>query len=162
MGTNKKLLTLLVFLLLAFVTLNLFLILKYKTQLSQQTEIKKQEEAKTAEVTKKAPFPQINTFELPPAKAGAGYYSEVFATLTNANEDLQITVTGLPDGLTLGKCSQEFDFKLIPTPNTLTKCVIEGTPAKDGLYQIKVSATNKNNSGYHTVEQTIDLAVTTP
>ncbi len=47
-------------------------------------------------------------------------------------------------------------------PNTQTKCVIEGIPAKDGLYPIKISATNKNNNGYNTVEQTINLVVTTP
>jgi hypothetical protein len=133
-----------------------YLIYKYKSELNNQSKIGK------INTTKMNPLPYINTFELPNAKVGTGYYGEVFATLMGANEDLPITITDLPDGLTLGKCSQEFDSKLIPTPNTLTKCLIEGIPAKDGLYQTKVSATNKNNSGYHTVEQTIDLVVTTP
>jgi len=84
------------------------------------------------------------------------------ASTQGSHQNLEMTVANLPEGLTLGKCRQEFDSKLIPTPNTLTKCVIEGTPAKDGLYQIKVSATNKNNSGYHTVEKIIDLVVSTP
>lgn len=148
--------TLLVSLLLAFVVLNVFLVSKYKTQLSRQTETKKAEE------TKKPPFPQINTFELPDAKAGTGYYSEVFATLSGANEDLTINVTGLPDGLNIGKCRQEFDSKLIPAPNTQTKCTIEGIPSKEGTYHITISTSNKNNYSYNTVEQTIDLSVIAP
>lgn len=151
MGANKKLITLLVFLLLAFVGLNLFLISKYKTQLSKQTETKKAEE------TEKVPFPQINTFELPPAKVGAGYYGEVFATLTGTNEELTINVSGLPDGLTLGKCDQTFDSKFIPTPNTKAKCLIEGIPAKAGIYQVKITGSTAGN--YNNVENIVNLSV---
>ena len=154
MKPNKKLITLLVFLLLAFVGLNLFLISKYKAQLSKPSETKLIDE------TKKAPFPHINTFELPPAEVGTEYRSEVFASLSNANEDLTIKVDGLPEGLTLGKCSQEFNTHHIPTPNTQKRCIIEGVPTKDGLYQIKVSVTNKNSDGYNTVENTVDFVVT--
>jgi hypothetical protein len=118
---------------------------------------KKTIEAKKAEETKKVPFPQINTSELPHAKVGVKYQSVVLATLTNANEDLQISVAGLPEGLSLGECGQEFNTNLIPIPNTRTRCVIEGIPIKVGLYQIKISVTNKNN----TVEQMIDLVVQT-
>ena len=155
MGTNKKLIIVVFFLLLAFVTLNVFLISKYKTQLFKQTEIKQLEK------TKKVPLPYINTSELPPAEVGVKYQAEIFASLSNANEDLTIKVVDLPEGLTSEKCSQEFDSKLIPTPNTLAKCIIEGIPTKDGLYLIKVNTTNKNINGYNTIEQTINLVITT-
>jgi hypothetical protein len=65
----------------------------------------------------------------------------------------------MPNGFTLGKCSQEFNTKLIPTPNTLTKCLIEGIPIKAGLYHLKMSVTNKDNDAYRTVENTVDLIV---
>lgn len=162
MGTNKKLIILLIFLLLAFVGLNVFLISKYKTQLSRKKETKLVNETKQAKELKTTSTPFINTFEFPPAKAGKEYRAEVFATLPNVNEDLTISITGLPDGLILGKCSQKFDISLIPTPNTQIKCFIEGIPAKDGVYQVKVTAIDKSDWGIKAVEQMISLRVALP
>ena len=147
------LIAVLIFLFLVSAIIAGYLIYKYKSELKDQSKIESVDTIKTT------PVAYINTFELPPAKAGDEYYSEVFATLTGSNEDLTIGVTGLPDGLTLGKCHQEFDSILIPAPNTQTKCIIEGIPTKAGLYQLKISTTTKNNDGYNTVENTVDLTV---
>jgi hypothetical protein len=136
---------------------------KSKSKFNNQSQAKKASTIKISpsRIPQLTPFPQINTGSLPSAKVGEKYQSEVFASLPNTNEDLTIKVDGLPEGLILGKCSHVSNIKLIPTPNTQTKCLIEGIPAKDGLYHIKVSTTYKNSNGYNTVEETIDLVVTT-
>lgn len=158
MKLTKKLKALLIFLLLSFVALNVFLFLKYRTELSEQNKTKTVNEIKQVEKEEVALVPYINTFELPPAKVGVKYQSEVFATISSVNENLSISIIGLPDGLALGQCGQEINTTFIPAPNTQTKCVIEGTPTKAGLYRLKLTAANKNNDSRNTVA--VDLIVT--
>lgn len=152
------LIAVLIFLFLATATSAGYLIYKYKSELNNQSKIKKTNTTKMSSI----PLPYLNTFELPNAKVGTKYRGEVFATLTNTNENLVVSIEGLPDGLTLGQCTQEFNSKFIPIPNTQTKCTIEGIPSKEGVYHITISTSNKNNNSYNTVEQTIDLAITAP
>ena len=156
MEPSKKLTILLIVLFLSFVALNAFLSLKYKAELSEQNKTKTVSETKQQE-GETALIPYINTFEIPPARVGAKYQSEVFATVSSTNENLSISIAGLPDGLAIGQCSQEINAKSIPTPNTQTKCVIGGVPVKAGLYRLKLTAANKNNDR-STVA--IDLIVT--
>ena len=107
-------------------------------------------------------IPRINTASLPLAKVGEKYQAEIFTSLTDSHGDLTIKVNGLPDGLVLQKCNQDFDIKLIPIPNTQARCFIEGIPTKYGLYSIKISVMVKNNYGNNTVEQIIALVVAKP
>ncbi len=136
---------------------------KSRSKINSQSQVKKADIIKISPSFSPQPssFPQINTASLPPAKVGEKYQTEVFASIANANKDITVKVEGLPNGLTLGKCSQKFNIKLIPTPNTQAKCLIEGIPTKAGAYHLKMSVTNKTDDGvYETVESTIDLIVT--
>lgn len=138
-----------------------YIIYKYKSELNNQSKIEKVNTIKTSPFPHQN-MPQLNTGSLPSAKVGEKYQGEVLASLSNANEDLTIDIEGLPNELTLEKCSQEFNTKLIPTPNTQTKCIIEGIPIKVGLYHLKITATYKYDNGYNTVEDIVDLTVTVP
>lgn len=160
MGINKKLITLLVFLLLAFAALNFFLILRYKARLSKPNETKLIDETKQADEAKKTLIPYINTFELPPAEVGAIYQSEIVASLSGVHKDIKISVNGLPEGLTLGKCLQSLDSKFLSEPNTLIICRLQGTPVKAGTYQLKI--TSSTTADYPNAENTISLSVAEP
>jgi len=155
MKPNKKLIAGLVFLLLAVVSLNVFLILKYKTKLSKPNETKLVNET---DEMKKPLIPFINTYGLPPGQTSVNYRTEVFATIPGGHEDLTITVNGLPEGLSLGECVQRFDSQLLPQPNTQTKCSIKGIPIKIGVYQVKIIDSTEGN--YNTTVNTINLVVT--
>ena len=155
--TNKKPVFIIVLLLFLLSAISAgYTLYKYKTGVAKHDA-----DGKTAQINK-VPFPYINTGTLPPAKAGEEYRSEIFATLTNANSDLPITIIGLPEGLTLGSCSQRFNVNLTPVPNTQAMCMIIGTPTKEGTYQIKASVTILTKDGYTIVEQMIDLVVAAP
>lgn len=151
----------LIFLLLATAASAAYLIYKYKSELNNQSKIEKVNTIKTSPFPQQS-IPQLNTGSLLPAKVGEKYQGEVLASLSNANEDLTIDIEGLPNELTLEKCSQEFNTKLIPAPNTQTKCVIEGIPNKIGVYHLKITATYKYDNGYNTVEDIVDLTVAVP
>ena len=103
------------------------------------------------------PPPFINTPNLPNAKKGIYYQSEILASTQGSHQDLEITVANLPEGLALGNCQQEFDIKAIPAPNTLIKCPIEGTPLNSGEYQLDVSA--KITNGLMSTKAAISLLV---
>lgn len=147
----------LIFLFLLSASIAGYLIFQFKSELKIRPKTGSKDTIKSLSVA------YINTFTLPPAKADEKYYSEVVATLMGTHADLPISVVGLPDGLSLEECSQKFDSTLISTPNTQTKCFIKGVPIKTGLYNIKISVTNKgNDGGYHTVMNTIELRVSEP
>jgi len=142
-----------VFFFLLLISVICFLYLIYK---SESNKTKSQPNNQTNFI----PSPQINTGNLPPAKVGEKYKGEMVSNLTGADEDLKIYVDSLPDGLAIGKCSQELNTKLIPTPNTQEKCLIEGIPTKAGIYHLKVSVFMGNDAGnIHTIVNTIDLTV---
>lgn len=160
MKPNKKVVTLPVALFLIFIGLDVFLLSKYQTRLYEQTRTNQAQEIKAPETkTAVAIIPHVNTFALPPARVNEKYSQSVFASLAGANEDLTISVSGLPDGLSFGQCRQEFNINLIPVPNTQTSCVIEGTPIQSGLYHLKISASTSNQDGRNTTENTLDLVV---
>ena len=104
-------------------------------------------------------IPRINTSTLLAAKVGEKYQAEIFTGLVGSHGDLKVAVEGLPEGLILGSCSQEYDNKLVPTPNTQGKCLIEGVPVKEGVYPIKISVTNDNSYGSNTSLSTLYLLV---
>jgi len=103
------------------------------------------------------PPPFINTSELPNAKKGVYYQSEILASTQGSHQDLEMTVANLPEGLALGKCQQEFDVKVITTPNTLLKCPVEGIPLNAGEYRLEVSA--KITNGLLSTKATVSFMV---
>lgn len=151
----------LIFLLLVSTASAAYLTYKYKSELNNQSKTEKVNTIKTSPFPHQN-MPRLNTGSLPSAIVGEKYQGEVLASLSSANEDLTIDIEGLPNELTLEKCSQEFNTKLIPTPNTQTKCIIKGIPIKTGFYPLKITATYKYDNGYNTVENTVDLTVTVP
>jgi hypothetical protein len=88
--------------------------------------------------------PTINTVTLPNAKKGVAYQSEIFASLKGSHQDVELTVTNLPEGLALENCKQTYDIRIIPIPNTLLTCSVEGTPLNAGTYQLAVTANITN------------------
>lgn len=130
-----------------------YMIYSYKTELIRQDTVKK------TKTPAKKPYPQINTFELPPAVVGETYQQMIFATLTNAHGNLLVNITGLPQGLDFGKCNSTFDSNTSPKPNTLATCEISGVPMKNGTYQIVVSLNAKTDIEYQSVNRKIIFVV---
>lgn len=123
----------LIIVLLAVTALCTFLILKYKAEVIKQNENQKIE-------VQTVLFPYVNTFEFLPTKVGEKYQSEVFASLQGSHESLEIKASGLPEGLVLDNCTQSNDASSLPIPNTVTKCIIEGIPLKEGEYKVVLTA----------------------
>lgn len=84
--------------------------------------------------------PSINTVTLPDGKLGEMYTGEIFASFLGPHQDIDLTVTNLPEGLAIGNCTQKYDNPIIPRPNTIRACHITGTPRTAGTFQLAVTA----------------------
>jgi hypothetical protein len=103
------------------------------------------------------PPPFVNTSDLPSAKKGVYYQSEILVSAQGPHQDLEMTIANLPEGLMQGNCQQEFDIRAIPLPNTLIKCQVEGIPLNAVEYQLKILA--KVANGEMSTKATINLLV---
>ena len=146
--------TVLIVIFLLALGINAYLIVSYRQKILTQGQTNLRAVQNTPN---SFPPPFINTSELPNAKKGVYYQSEILASTQGSHQDLEITVANLPEGLALGNCQQEFDIKAIPAPNTLIKCLIEGTPLNAGEYQLEVIA--KITNGLMSTKATINLLV---
>jgi hypothetical protein len=84
--------------------------------------------------------PTINTVTLPDATMGVPYTGEIFTSILGSHETLELNISHLPDGLKLTDCTQHFDSRIIPVPNTIRACSITGTPRASGTFQLAVTA----------------------
>ena len=87
--------------------------------------------------------PTISTRSLPIAYIRTPYLASVTAMDTNRDDVLTMTMTGLPQGLRQGICSQRRTVKPIST--TLT-CAITGTSAKIGFYTVTIRTKDSANN----------------
>lgn len=105
------------------------------------------------------PYPAsyINTSVLPNAKKGVAYQGDIIASVKGSHQDLKITVTNLPEGLTLGDCRLKYDTTAISVPNTLAACSVKGIPVSAGEFQLDVTA--KITNGLIDTKTSISLLV---
>jgi alkanesulfonate monooxygenase SsuD/methylene tetrahydromethanopterin reductase-like flavin-dependent oxidoreductase (luciferase family) len=76
----------------------------------------------------------------PPAHTAELHQAEIFTNILGSHETLELNISNLPDGLKLTDCTQRYDSRIIPVPNTIRTCSITGIPRTAGTFQLAVTA----------------------
>ena len=87
-------------------------------------------------IHKESLYPNISTVSLSDGKVGEYYKAEIVGSLIGEKAKLNMKMTDITNGLTLGICIQEYNSSLFPRPNSVIKCDLEGYPQAVGVNQI--------------------------
>ena len=91
----------------------------------------------TPTISKNTP-PSITTSSVPSGVAGKTYLATITAKDLNSNDNLDMTVSGLPFGVYQENCRESSTTTPngVVAPGAYISCTISGTPVKAGLYKI--------------------------